>query len=38
MDSLKLYLQKKVEDAKDANEAQVWANTLRTVCLASKDK
>ena len=28
----------KVEQADKADEAQVWANTLRTVCLANKDK
>lgn len=38
MDNLKKRLMKKALEAETSEEAQGWANALRTVCLASKDK
>ncbi|KKM78916.1 hypothetical protein LCGC14_1355250 [marine sediment metagenome] len=38
MDKLIESLIAKVENAVKAEEAQVWANTLRTVCLAKEKK
>lgn len=38
MDNLKKHLIEKALKAENALDAQVWANALRTVCLANKDK
>ena len=38
MDKLIEKLIEKVKLAEKAEEANVWANTLRTICLAKKDK
>ncbi len=38
MDNLKEHLIEKVLGAQTAEDAQTWANALRTVCLAEKDK